>query len=408
MTAGPEDEASKDGLVEEIKNRARGMMAAQQFLGAELLYGKGIEVKPDHVLYANRALARAGLGKHEESLADADASIAANASYSKGHFRRGQALMNLKHPADALKAFEVGLALEPDSKAFQSSIAKAKAAISAKTSSGNSSSSATSTPSSTPKPPSAKKVAKEPAVAATAAAAMEKPAPMEVEKEEDDDASAAAASSNLRGYKKRDDGRVTTYFNRDLSDAEKALLGSTAPKKLDAMDVPPSPVAGAGNGAAGGAAGNGAAAATSAWNTAGTWEEKDRTRECKERLEQLLGGLKVEKPEGTVEVTAVKDISGDASITFSRGKKRYLFDFNFDLEWEAEVEAGKAKGKLHLPDVGHDTGDGNYEIQVSVDASTPRDAMPFVNRYVKAEGAGLRSAVLEGLRQFVDDFLKMG
>lgn len=49
------------------------------------------------------------------------------------------------------------------------------------------------------------------------------------EEEEEED-----ATGIVRGYKKLDDGRVTTYFNRELSEREKALLAATntGPRKL--------------------------------------------------------------------------------------------------------------------------------------------------------------------------------
>lgn len=56
-------------------------------------------------------------------------------------------------------------------------------------------------------------------------------------------------------------------------------------------------------------------------------------------------------------------------ISFSRGKKRYLFDFRFDLKWEApDLECGLAKGVLLYPDVGSDC-DGEYDVECQVKKS---------------------------------------
>ncbi len=53
-------------------------------------------------------------------------------------------------------------------------------------------------------------------------------------------------------------------------------------------------------------------------------------------------------------------------ISFSRGKKRYMFDFRFELKWEApDLDCGPAKGLLMYPDVGQDC-DGEYDVVCQV------------------------------------------
>merc|ERR1711968_314436 len=37
----------------------------------------------------------------------------------------------------------------------------------------------------------------------------------------------------LRGYKKTSDGRTTSYFNNELDEHTKSLIGSIAPKRID-------------------------------------------------------------------------------------------------------------------------------------------------------------------------------
>ena len=56
-------------------------------------------------------------------------------------------------------------------------------------------------------------------------------------------------------------------------------------------------------------------------------------------------------------------MSPSAQISFSRGKKRYMFDFRFELKWEApDLDCGPAKGVLVYPDVGQDC-DGEYDVE---------------------------------------------
>ena len=59
----------------------------------------------------------------------------------------------------------------------------------------------------------------------------------------------------IRGYKQTSDGKITTYFNNELDDNTKALIGDIAPKKLDPASQAPATVP----------------SSVSVWNTAGNF-----------------------------------------------------------------------------------------------------------------------------------------
>ena len=82
----------------------------------------------------------------------------------------------------------------------------------------------------------------------------------------------------IRGYKTNKFGQKTSFFNNDLTDETKALIGDIAPK---AISVPSAPGGPGGGGSGGG----------SAWNKAGTWEERDTSEWCREELKKVLGGI---------------------------------------------------------------------------------------------------------------------
>jgi len=73
----------------------------------------------------------------------------------------------------------------------------------------------------------------------------------------------------------------TTFFNNDLDDEAKALIGDIRPKKIDDIegDVPAANVI----------------AGSSVWNTAGTWEERSMTAWGKDKLTELLVGVEVNR-----------------------------------------------------------------------------------------------------------------
>jgi len=85
--------------------------------------------------------------------------------------------------------------------------------------------------------------------------------------------------NQVRGYKKRADGSTTSYFDREVDAATRALLDQQkAPKRIEPCD----------------SSFNTAEGAASAWNAAGTtWEDKDVSKWAEGRLRELLGAAAV-------------------------------------------------------------------------------------------------------------------
>lgn len=68
-------------------------------------------------------------------------------------------------------------------------------------------------------------------------------------------------------------------------------------------------------------------------------------------------------------------------ISFSRGKTRYMFDFRFELKWEApDLDEGPAKGVLVYPDFGQDC-EGVYEVECRVSEAFCLDAAKLLFIY---------------------------
>ena len=82
--------------------------------------------KPSHTLYTNRSTCYHNLGRLEEALADAEASIKIKPSWVKGHWRKGQALADLQRFAEARDAYEAALALDNDNEDIAAALADVK------------------------------------------------------------------------------------------------------------------------------------------------------------------------------------------------------------------------------------------------------------------------------------------
>ncbi|OQR82421.1 hsp90-like protein [Achlya hypogyna] len=185
------------------------------------------------------------------------------------------------------------------------------------------------------------------------------------------------AIENAKGYK-----NGLPYFHREQTEHEKALIGDIAPKKIEEVEVATPAHDG------------------SAWNTAGTFEQRDFSKWAKERLEELFSSLEVLQSSMTIRTKPVKDIKGDASVCVIRGKKRFLFDFEFTIEWEAVGTLGKGKLKCH--DIGND---GDYEIQCVYDKK-PSDTVEAqaLHAAVMGKTSGLYYTVVQKVQQFNSDF----
>eukprot|EP00571_Detonula_confervacea_P013003 CAMPEP_0172307430 /NCGR_PEP_ID=MMETSP1058-20130122/8295_1 /TAXON_ID=83371 /ORGANISM="Detonula confervacea, Strain CCMP 353" /LENGTH=560 /DNA_ID=CAMNT_0013019597 /DNA_START=12 /DNA_END=1694 /DNA_ORIENTATION=+ len=190
--------------------------------------------------------------------------------------------------------------------------------------------------------------------------------------DDDDDKLTERELAMLRGYKKTSDGRTTSYFNREQTEHEKQLIGSIQPKKLDEVSSPTASSSGVGG--------------PSAWNASGTtWEEKDTTDWCKKTLEQSLLDTTsayysaTSSDGGTTYVAVVKkvtDLTGDASVAIAGGKKRYIYDFHANVEYEVTGEDGEAiaSGSLRMPEI-HSANSNEDELDVDVIAwKTPPPA----------------------------------
>lgn len=186
--------------------------------------------------------------------------------------------------------------------------------------------------------------------------------------DDDDDTLTEEELKMMRGYKKTKDGRTTSYFTRELSAEEKQNMGDMAPKRLDEAPQPVllSPTTTSTT-----------AAAASKWNQAGTWEEKDTTPWCKDTLEQRLKDTTVSDNTLEVSIAKVDELTGDASVAITGGKKRYIFDFHVKLKYEIK-EAGTddivAKGTVSLPDIcsGH-----HEEIEINFSSWSKKPSSSF-------------------------------
>jgi tetratricopeptide (TPR) repeat protein len=414
LTEEPADDGQRQRLTDELKARGNGAFKAKSMREALVLYTRAIELTPDAAaLRGNSSMVQLQLGDFKAALGDAEEAIRLDASWAKGYYRKAQALEKLEQYSDASFAMEEAIrrtdnekAKKPMEKAvleYQKKAAEKpkpnpldvvapdrfKKAGEGGDFGGGADGSATTYLNNAPPPA---KAAAKPSAASTAArseraaklakpdaaatAATAAPAP------------AAASGAEMKGYKTLADGTKTSFFHMEVSDEAKKLqeaqgLMKAGGNKIDAAEVAKheaSVVDGA-----------------SAWNSSGTFEEKDMLKWSKERLTELL--VTEEPPAGgggSGRISKVFDVEGDALWTFRKGKKGCIFDLNFVASWSDGPAGGCEAGKCTVTNFTNDGGgsDGD-EYEVIYSPSPPAELKE-----------SLRSKLETGLAAWVVDFTK--
>lgn len=219
----------------------------------------------------------------------------------------------------------------------------------------------------------------------------------EKEEADSDDEDDEDLKGLIKGYKKRSDGSKTSYFNNEMDEQTKNLIGDSTPKALgDPSSVDnfmPQALPATGSGSAA------PSTAPSAWNHAGTFESRDMTSWAKIRLEEHLKQATYLLPSdpagdppslfGPVEVTTkeVKDVKGDAEIVISRGKKKAIYDMSATVSFEAVMDTSSAtvtektfKGSIKFSDI---TGDDEPEYLYSLKKSPAPEYKARLDQAIK-------------------------
>ena len=195
------------------------------------------------------------------------------------------------------------------------------------------------------------------------------------------------------------------YHKRELATEETELIGSIAPTRIIDTSV--------------GSVGRKTSA--SAWNQAGTWEEKDITEWAKGKLKMVLKDLIHEHEycpideEDTADamatvhvlLTSVSEVGGVAQIVNVNKKVRRIYDMNVKLKWTVELPSNgeKAKrvlsrGELSFPDLSPSgkEDNGRYEHQVKY----TKDPKSSDRGLVRAALAGFVTRVCSKFGLFVE------
>lgn len=191
-------------------------------------------------------------------------------------------------------------------------------------------------------------------------------------------------------------GPKMPYFHRTLSVEDKQLIGDITPKQIKAGDdknICSTLVGGTSSG--------------SAWNAAQTWEEKNCTEWAMEAMKRtfMQGELACE---GAYTVSIIEDakVRGHANLTHSRGKARYLYEIEIDLEVEVVGGADWASfgGTLAVTDVINDMLE-DIELNMTWKTRPGNSLYREVNNMVT--GKPMKGALMARLKAFDAEYKEL-
>jgi activator of HSP90 ATPase len=142
--------------------------------------------------------------------------------------------------------------------------------------------------------------------------------------------------------------------------------------------------------------------ASSTWNVnSWHWEEKNYTSHAKEYLHNQLSDLTVDAQPVTIHFNNTKNFDGDVYTNIRKGKKIVGYDFKLDLQWSASTEGGETvTGSVHLPEVSTEVDGGQYEFQVSLNASkAEEDVKQLIKKAVQTKG---KEAVFAKINDYIN------
>lgn len=131
-----------------------------------------------------------------------------------------------------------------------------------------------------------------------------------------------------------------------------------------------------------------APSAGSAWNAAGTWEERDVLPWAKEKVTEVLVGLSRDFGQGAIVATEVKGVKGDASIGVVRGTVRRLCDVSLIVDFEARAGEHRLTGKVVISDLTHDLNEA-LEMKADLADSNPAPIAKLVRAHLGPPAATL-------------------
>ena len=135
----------------------------------------------------------------------------------------------------------------------------------------------------------------------------------------------------------------------------------------------------------------------SAWNTGGTWEDRDISSKATPMLEQAVKSIRMAASDGLhLNFVEVKRCEGNATVIYSRGKARPGYEYSLTAKWDLINTLDNtlsAQGVVDLYDIADSESDCFGRMKVSVDYATAGVDRLRCEKVVKDASDDLRQAI---------------
>jgi len=142
--------------------------------------------------------------------------------------------------------------------------------------------------------------------------------------------------------------------------------------------------------------------APSAWNTGGTWEERNLTPFTLARVKELLEiALNQFNVGGTALSFSSIKVEGNSQLVLVRGKKRLGFELNINADFSGTHDEEKVEGKFVVPSVDLSEAEAR-EFTIEVSVAKPQGGAAR-SQVVGVAGADIKRRIMTALSEFVPE-----
>jgi activator of HSP90 ATPase len=135
------------------------------------------------------------------------------------------------------------------------------------------------------------------------------------------------------------------------------------------------------------------------------WKEKNATQWSKDKLNELLVGLKIENEQLVCEIKELKKCDGEASANNRKAKLVFLYEWHIEGKWEGSVRTGenrtKYEGGFEIPNLS----DENEIHEVTITFSIEKSKGEKLKELMKQDGEPIiRQKLGEYVRLLKEEF----
>ncbi|KAF8385552.1 ahsa-1 [Pristionchus pacificus] len=137
------------------------------------------------------------------------------------------------------------------------------------------------------------------------------------------------------------------------------------------------------------------------------WSEKNATPWSKDRLKELLEGLKFEDGSTSVELTSIKRMEGEATANNRKAKLIFLFEWELEVNFVGRIAGSEeeVEGHVEIPNLSDENDANEVDVNTTISTKSPMEA-PIRHLINKKGVDAVRAALAVYIRELKEEFSK--